>query len=172
MQQFIDKLISEFEKMKKMNYDQYENADCNNDRIACISASNAYGDCVKITNRIAEEYKKEWSKDYGWKLTKRFIEEKYFKRIYEISEKYDYPCENIALDMNWMFGLIEKIENKFTEEYKPRTNADRIRNMTDKELAEVMFGCPVEESCPHLNEKIECQKCVLEWLQSEVKDGD
>lgn len=60
MKQFIDKLISEFEKMKKMNYEQYENADCNNDRIACISASNAYGDSVKITKRIAEEYKGGW----------------------------------------------------------------------------------------------------------------
>lgn len=60
MKQFIDKLISEFEKMKKMNYEQYENADCNNDRIACISASNAYGDSVKITKRIAEEYNGGW----------------------------------------------------------------------------------------------------------------
>ena len=52
------------------------------------------------------------------------------------------------------------------------TNADKIRSMTDEELAEVMFGCPVAESCPHWNDKIECQQCILEWLQSEVKDGE
>lgn len=114
MKQFIDKLISEFEKMKKMNYEQYENADCNNDRIACISASNAYGDSVKITKRIAEEY-------------------------------------------------------------KPRTNADKVRTMTDSELAVRFAFCPVtsgEEDCMHSGDDVHCFDCILDWLQSEVKDGD
>jgi hypothetical protein len=29
----------------------------------------------------------------------------------ELSEKYDYPCKDIALDFDWVFGLIKKIEN-------------------------------------------------------------
>ena len=54
-----------------------------------------------------------------------------------------------------------------------RTNADRIRAMTDEELARFIFhGCDgrkcVEpgdnESIPH-----QCERCWLEWLQQEVE---
>ena len=64
-----------------------------------------------------------------------------------------------------------------------RTNADRIRNMSDKELAE--FIHKMEATCfadiiGYANKdcgqgKISCRECrakaptILEWLQSEVK---
>lgn len=57
------------------------------------------------------------------------------------------------------------------------TNADRIRNMSDEELAE--FLDIVEEdgissqytnlSCDCCCEKTECSKCWKEWLQSEAE---
>lgn len=50
--------------------------------------------------------------DVDWQETRRFLEEKYFSKIRELSKKYDYPCENIAIDFNWVFGLIEKIEQQ------------------------------------------------------------
>ena len=53
-----------------------------------------------------------------------------------------------------------------------QTNADRIRNMSDEELAEFM-------SCPYMKDMYDervhgwhdydCSKCKLEWLQSEAE---
>ena len=61
------------------------------------------------------------------------------------------------------------------------TNADRIRNMSDEELASVLFSGCIDsmdlEECHYASEseldnnkigKI-CKKCTLEWLQSEAE---
>lgn len=56
------------------------------------------------------------------------------------------------------------------------TNADRIRNMSDEELAEFNL-CPHMvnwkkgnyDTCVHPNDKDACKKCMLEWLQSEAE---
>lgn len=60
-------------------------------------------------------------------------------------------------------------------------NADRIRNMSDEELASVLFSGCIDsmdlEECPYASEseldnnKIRkiCKKCTLEWLQSEAE---
>ena len=50
------------------------------------------------------------------------------------------------------------------------TNADRIRSMTDEELADLMSGENIypwclKEPCPE-----ECRECILSWLKEEVKD--
>lgn len=61
------------------------------------------------------------------------------------------------------------------------TNAEKIRNMSDAELASVLFSGCIDsmdlEECHFASEseldnnKIRkiCKKCVLEWLQSEVE---
>ena len=53
-----------------------------------------------------------------------------------------------------------------------RTNADRIRSMTDEELAEVLFGSCIEhmgvEECSHPEEA--CKSCVLDWLKAESEE--
>lgn len=52
-----------------------------------------------------------------------------------------------------------------------KTNADRIRNMTDDELVEIM-ACPYRSSdsrCIHGWDDDGCDKCVLEWLRSEAE---
>lgn len=53
---------------------------------------------------------------------------------------------------------------------KPQTNADRIRNMSDEELAswyvikcEIMMGIKCQK--PYKT----CKDCILEWLQSEAE---
>lgn len=56
---------------------------------------------------------------------------------------------------------------------KPLTNADRIRSMTDEELAEEMGTtidrCPPSSTiCP----KGGCQDCWLGWLKQEVESND
>lgn len=56
---------------------------------------------------------------------------------------------------------------------KKRTNADRIRNMTDEELAkEIAEGIECMQ-CPYNDDyetcgAIECEKLFLDWLQSEA----
>lgn len=56
--------------------------------------------------------------------------------------------------------------------YKTKTNADRIRSMTDEQLAETMWSyldcgaCPARRSgCGYMDK---CQKSCLEWLKEEV----
>ena len=64
--------------------------------------------------------------------------------------------------------------------WNARTNADRIRAMSDEELAEWMdcdYGglspwCRLQDECPHLGEEeTRCYDCMLEWLKKEVDDG-
>lgn len=63
---------------------------------------------------------------------------------------------------------------------KPQTNADRIRSMTDEELAEVLFGSCIErmgvEECSHPVEDLKgipaCKSCVLDWLKAESEGED
>ena len=62
-------------------------------------------------------------------------------------------------------------------EYEPQTNADRIRNMTDEELAEFLRQTVWEEGanlfdCADYTCGCPCKECptYLEWLKSEVKE--
>lgn len=58
---------------------------------------------------------------------------------------------------------------------KPITNADRIRDMTDEELADVVFS--VVSSCPPgrrpgltcVRKTCNCKHCWLSWLKSPVE---
>lgn len=59
---------------------------------------------------------------------------------------------------------------------KPMTNADRIRAMTDEELATLFekssdckIGCPAYYHC-QLTETIGCFLTMLEWLRQPVKE--
>ena len=61
---------------------------------------------------------------------------------------------------------------KVYEEKKPQTNADRIRNMTDEELASIIM-CPNEFNncaieCYEYDDET-CRECSLVWLQKEVE---
>lgn len=54
-----------------------------------------------------------------------------------------------------------------------QTNADRIRNMSDEELADIFFDSCIDHievsSCERMFEKDSCKECVLNWLQSEAE---
>ena len=75
------------------------------------------------------------------------------------------------------YGLFaEKTCQNFVEP-KPITNSDRIRSMTDKELAEMMS--PNDSGCPPIMRggkscfgQISCEKCWLDWLNQEASDGE
>lgn len=64
-------------------------------------------------------------------------------------------------------------------EEKKQTNADRIREMSDEELAEFLpivldFMCKQADKCmENIFNRGECEKtkeCALKWLQSEVEE--
>ena len=61
-------------------------------------------------------------------------------------------------------------------EPKPQTNADRIRGMTDEELADIFVmeqlykPCPSEEYQGHCKDKTDCRECWLNWLKSPVEE--
>lgn len=60
---------------------------------------------------------------------------------------------------------------------RKKTNADRIRSMTDEELAANMM-CPNENGLGKIdcdkNDNCNCYECLLKWLkaESEEKDGE
>ena len=55
----------------------------------------------------------------------------------------------------------------------PKTNADRIRSMTDEELASVITDDWCEIVCSGTDYLCDgtCEQHVLKWLKEEVKDG-
>lgn len=76
-------------------------------------------------------------------------------------------------------------DESLKDRYEAATNGDRIRAMTDEQLAKTINGL-VEESgkfCRELSECGEdldndrlipeerCQQCVLAWLREEAEDG-
>lgn len=55
----------------------------------------------------------------------------------------------------------------------PQTNADRIRSMTDEELAANMM-CPNENGLAEIdcdkNDNCNCYECLLKWLRAESEE--
>lgn len=68
-----------------------------------------------------------------------------------------------------LFNIVDihtKCDNK-------QTNADRIRNMSDEELADTLFDSCLEvmhiDACPYADNVGMCKKCIFEWLKSEAE---
>ena len=69
-------------------------------------------------------------------------------------------------------GAISTGDSLFEEIGKrPKTNADRIRQMADEELAlEIRSSiCEKVENCEN---DLDCYKCRLQWLKQEVSEDD
>lgn len=53
------------------------------------------------------------------------------------------------------------------------TNAEKIRNMSDEELADALFASCLElmnlEGCTNTDNCEVCERCVLDWLRSEAE---
>ena len=92
---------------------------------------------------------------------KDFIE-KLIERLEENS--FDMSLENPDCKAVWT-DKAKEIVNELAEEYKPKTNADKIRSMSDEELAEFFSKrdkIPDTYKCKEVNDWIE-------WLQSEAE---
>lgn len=134
------------------------------------------------------------------KFLKSVSERDFDRRISEVvemlEEKQLYGTISLIKDLKYYLDLAAKEKtrtcncqhNSNPRDNEPcckcdsrQTNADRIRNMSDEELASVLFSGCIDsmdlEECPYASEseldnnKIRkiCKKCTLDWLQSEVK---
>lgn len=100
------------------------------------------------------------------------------KPYYEIKYKkvgedyYHVGCSSFNIDnvLKWRDECFELVDVK-------HTNADRIRNMSDEELAEFLNGVEeygissqyIDVPCDCCCEKTACDECWKEWLQSEAE---
>lgn len=69
-------------------------------------------------------------------------------------------------------NVIDSMVNDAKKILSKQTNADRIRSMTDEELAEFLDDlCVVDAGfrCEECNDTLNCYVCYLEWLQSEAE---
>lgn len=80
-----------------------------------------------------------------------------------------FGCDGLCGNCDELDKLVERLaEYEDKAEHKPVTNADRIRAMTDEELADWHASCPyIDKECTMKG----CVKCVLEWLQQPA-EGD
>lgn len=61
------------------------------------------------------------------------------------------------------------------DRYETETNGDKIRRMTDEELAMCMMcpnDCGLAEIECGKSDQCDCYQCILKWLKEEVGDTD
>ena len=87
---------------------------------------------------------------------------------YDNCKKCRSRCIHAGKDRD--FVCVNGVSCKITME-KPQTNADRIRAMSDEELAEFIDRCEMNDIdyaktfCDLCNGQYECDQCRLDWLQ-------
>lgn len=90
---------------------------------------------------------------------------------YHDDDGTDEDAHELFFALNVAIPLLQKATLK-----NPATNADRIRAMSDEELAtalETALFCPykgTDEWCGLKNEY--CNACLLDWLQQPVEEVD
>lgn len=78
-----------------------------------------------------------------------------------------------CINCNSYFNFDELYKHRIAEVIKPKTNADRIRAMSDEELAELLSHGFPQDACDNSCDEFDrpCKPCVLDWLRKEVEDG-
>lgn len=109
--------------------------------------------------RVEEAY--NWRDDI-MEITRLIVHETDEARLNNIAEHFEVDLSEIR----------EFLEMKRKKMQKPQTNADRIRAMTDEELAEFLWRYAGTGVCPPImcseTEKCGAEKCWLDWLKQEV----
>lgn len=82
-------------------------------------------------------------------------------------------CDTCCHQFSDICGGCETLEGVPVKYSEKKTNADKIRNMTDEEMARFFdleaFLCPwCDMSCGDA-EELPCSKCMLEWLKQEAE---
>ena len=64
-----------------------------------------------------------------------------------------------------------RTSNKKCPHFIQKTNADRIRSMSDEELAKkLQYMCPVGADCIKMSG--DCKSCWLDWLQQPAEEEE
>lgn len=112
-------------------------------------------------------------------ITRMLDDKPYYELKYRQVGKKDYSIGYSSYDLKTVLGYIDEYFE--IVESDKQTNADRIRNMSDEELASVLFSGCIDsmdlEECPYASEgeldnnKIRkiCKNCTLDWLKSEAE---
>ncbi|WP_448754435.1 hypothetical protein [Agathobacter sp.] len=95
----------------------------------------------------------------------------YYEVKYKEFGKKDYSIGYSSYSLKTVLGFIAEYFE--IVESDKHTNADRIRNMSDEELADVLFDSCLEvmglEECTNTDNCVVCERCVLNWLRSEAE---
>ena len=87
------------------------------------------------------------------------------------------PCSERLPDKEGSYlSVMDKdysLIRRFINESKKQTNADRIRSMTDEELA-IHMMCPNEMGLAEIecdkSDSCNCYECLLKWLRAESEE--
>ena len=97
--------------------------------------------------------------------------------VMEMPTHNGFTKEEMMNVIKWLW------HQKYRLDDEPMTNADRIRNLTDEELAEFLVKVNTAYAQPCMisggdckwedypTRDKGCKDCFLEWLQAEVKEG-
>lgn len=99
-----------------------------------------------------------------------------YKVVGQKEGRKGYLCDAVEREDSQYYFFDEEVDivSDTTEKVStPKTNADRIRAMSDEELAEFLktyFTCEYE--CAAAKEACicDCNGAIMEWLQSEVEE--
>ena len=114
------------------------------------------------------------NKDLSDKEIENFsnLKNKVLKEICRISDSHNIDSDSTLkyfADMLTAFTEVATIQNYDSKQ----TNTDRIRNMTDEELA-VNMMCPNENGLAEIdcdkNDNCNCYECLLKWLRAESEE--
>ena len=83
----------------------------------------------------------------------------------------------IKTDNRELYEAVQAFTRKLIDHEKPQTNADRIRAMSDEELAEFLHSVYLgtNELClayPQIEKENGCKGVAFRWLKQPVKDGE
>lgn len=88
--------------------------------------------------------------------------------MWKLDEKYKECCHNDACES---FDTCIECWDEWAENNPPMTNADRIRAMSDEELAKFLDDCNSQGCvCPTRDCSEVCELCIAEWLKEPVKE--
>lgn len=105
-------------------------------------------------------------------IVRKIVDKHYYELKYREIDKKDYFIGYSSYDLKIVLDYIDTYFEIVRSD--KQTNADRIRNMTDEELAEwihtkTMCNQCICESDSCLCMKKPCTNGILQWLQSEAE---
>lgn len=156
---FADMLTAFAEVASIQNYETNHTCNCQHN-----SNSRDNEPCCRCDSKVSENDDTK-NKVTSLEIIVRMIDNKpyyeiKYKKVDEDYYQVGYSSFNIDNVLKWRDECFELVCAK-------ETNADRIRNMSDEELAEFLddVGIPPCDCCCHN----ECESCWKDWLQSDAE---